>query len=141
MSDPLDELGGRSARSEIARLHVFERAAGVPVFIHDEGVILDVNDAFCTTVGRTRDQLVGIPAADLMQPLDSEQALFKSHTSETRVQDVGITAADGRVLTREGTGRPSAYGGRRCRSVRLLDIDARLEAERAVRESERELRA
>jgi diguanylate cyclase (GGDEF)-like protein/PAS domain S-box-containing protein len=131
---PLSEL-----RLEIERLQVFADAESA-VFVHEHGRIVDANRAFCELIGCPPGDAVGLNIRHRIHSADRRGLTGLSKPDTHVTQHVEITGPDGRSTQLEGTGSPIVYRGRACRVVTLVDIGARLEAERAVGESERVMR-
>ncbi|MDX6545548.1 MAG: hypothetical protein QOG02_1322 [Gaiellales bacterium] len=127
---PLSEL-----RLEIERLQVFANA-GSAVFVHEHGRIVDANRPFCELIGCPPGDAVGLNIRHRIHAADRRGLTGLSEPDAHLTQHVEITGPDGRSTQLEGTGSPIVYRGRACRVVTLVDIGARLEAERAVVESE-----
>ena len=125
---------------ELERLRIFADAAGVAIMIHEQGRILEVNRGFCDTLDCTPEDVIGLDMRERIHPVDRDRIAGLVHPDDEIIQRLRITTRSGKEMQLEGTGRPIVYRGRRCRVVTLVDIGARLEAERAARESERGMR-
>jgi diguanylate cyclase (GGDEF)-like protein/PAS domain S-box-containing protein len=128
------------AENDIERLRAFAEAAPDAILIHQQGRIVDVNRAFCELFDCTPEQVAGLDVSERIQPVDRDRIVGLTATEAQLTQRVRITKSDGSEMQLEGTGRPIIYRGHNCRIVTLVDIGQRLEAERAVRESERVMR-
>ena len=131
---PLSEL-----RLEIERLQVFADAESA-VFVHEHGRIVDANRAFCELFGCPLEDVLGLNIRHRIHAADRGGLTGLSEPGARLTQHVEISGPDGRWTQLEGTGSPIVYRGRACRVVTLVDIGARVDAERAVRESERVMR-
>jgi diguanylate cyclase (GGDEF)-like protein/PAS domain S-box-containing protein len=134
------ELSPPDPERDAERLRVLAEATSHVVVIHDHGRVVDCNDRFCEMIGCTFEQSVGIDLLEHFHPVEGERVIGLSMPDATVTQRVIATLPDGRTRELEGTGRPIVYRGRHCRVVSLLDVTDRVEAERAVRESERVMR-
>lgn len=111
-----------------------------------EGVYVHVNDAFCSMLGFTRDEVVGMSFAELVHPghLDEVRVLYERrrrgeavpHTYETY-----LTAKDGAAVAVEVSAATSAYEGGFATIAFVKDIRERKRAEEALRETNERLSA
>jgi len=96
--------------------------------------------------GRSASDLLGRPFIDLVHPDDrelvlaNEEAVARGERREAQA-DLRILHADGAVRWVDGRSKIVEYQERRGGVVFLQDITARVQAERALRESEQRLRA
>jgi PAS domain S-box-containing protein len=107
-------------------------------FIDQEGRTVDLNDAMCTLLGRSREQVMGQRARDFIAPADLtvlDAALRARRRGERSAYEVRLQQADGSLLLCHNNATPlfdaagSAIG-----SIGLwTDLSARLAAERALR--------
>jgi diguanylate cyclase (GGDEF)-like protein/PAS domain S-box-containing protein len=125
------------AEDDPERLRVFADGGAEPLLLHDHGIVVDANRAFCELVDCPRDRLVGVDVRLWLRPGDRERLTGLSGGRERITQRFGVIRPDGIEIELEGTGEPVTYRGRECRLVSLVDIGRELEAERAVDESER----
>ena len=131
--DPLPE-------DDPERLRLLADGAGEPILIHDRGIIVEANRAFCDLVEHPRHELIGVDLRRWVRAEDRDRIAGLAGGRETLIQRVGVVGRNGAEIEVEGTGVPVVFRGRECRLVRLVDIGRELDAERAVRESERVLR-
>ena len=118
----------------------------VPAWVREEGSlrILAVNQAALDTYGYTREEFATMTTNDLQTP-DTREA----HLREVRLRPCIAVRGDrrthmtkvGRVMEVEANSGPVEFAGRPARLVIINDMTARLEAERALRESEEFFRA
>ncbi|MFO0887798.1 MAG: PAS domain S-box protein [Isosphaeraceae bacterium] len=135
-----------SLRASEQRLRTLFEELADPLFVSDEqGRFLEVNPRACESLGRSREELLGmgIKEIDAQLPWDEIAVMMaesirdpgRPHTFETRHR-----RADGTSFPIEIRAIPLEWDGQ----VRYLslarDLSARKEAERALRESEQKLR-
>ena len=108
------------------------------LFLHDKGKIIEVNQQACNSLGYTREDLLKMAVADLEVAINS-QDLQKSweHESKSPVTLRGThRRKDGSTFPVEVRADDIIYGGRRLRLALVRDITERLEAGKALRQSE-----
>lgn len=117
---------------------------GQSISTRDEGRIIDVNEAYCEIIGYSRGELVGRTSAEMGLFADAERrgALIAELSREGSLRD-----ARARVRTKAGglkevelSMAPISLAGEDCLIASVVDISERLEAERALRESEERYR-
>ncbi|HEV8393507.1 MAG TPA: PAS domain S-box protein [Vicinamibacterales bacterium] len=124
-------------RASESRFRVFVDHATDAFFLHNRrGVILDVNQQACDSLGYTRDELVGMSPKDI--DLDTD---FQTRIG-SRLESEQVLAFDSRHRRKDGSTFPVEVRLRRFRmdggrfAVALVrDITQRKEAERALVES------
>ncbi|HET6850379.1 MAG TPA: PAS domain-containing protein [Gaiellales bacterium] len=57
------------------RLRLLADGAGEPILIHDRGIIVDVNRAFCELLDRRREQLIGVDVRGWLRPEDRDRII------------------------------------------------------------------
>ncbi len=105
------------------------------ITIHDNGIILEVNDAMCRMFGSTREEVVGRSMLHFMPNEMHER--FLEHIAlglEGRFEIQGLRA-DGTKIILEVFGKKILYQGRRVRMAATRDITDRKNAEEELRES------
>jgi PAS domain S-box-containing protein len=115
-----------------ARFRALAEATGEAVMIHDHGRIVEVNDAFCTLFGYTREQAIGLDPRAVVAPAARADALVPGTSGHAEpCESLGLRR-DGTVFPIELCGKPSVYRGRPMRVGLVQDITARkaVEAER-----------
>ena len=102
------------------------------VVIHDDGLILDVNQAFAALVGYRRDELIGMDVRQLAEPT-AWAAMRERQGSDLpqRYESSGLRR-DGTAVPVEVSSKAHVYRGRRVRLAAVRDISElrRAEAER-----------
>ncbi len=94
------------------------------IIIHDNGLILDVNDAVVRMVGFTAAEVIGKRTIDLVTP-DARPAvakLYAEQPSDNLVYETSFTHKDGRRLDAEVRSGTITYQGKDVRVVVFRDI-------------------
>ncbi len=117
---------------EDARLGLLADALFDAVFVHVNGRIAEVNEAFQTTFGYTPDEALELTVFDIIAPENHD--LLIEHIqceSEDRYEIVGVTkSGEGRHM--EVSGRTIPYHGQAARVVAVHDVTDRKLAEEQV---------
>jgi len=143
-----------SARREVERALTESEAKFATIFRHtpdllaisriEDGVFLDVNDAFVAMLGYSRDEVIGRSSLQLdFWALPEQRAAFIDELrcrGEARQHDVVIRRKDGRLLTMLFSGTVIEVRGEQLFLSMAVDITARREAEEALKESTERLR-
>ena len=140
MHGPRAPIDGIPPADDPERLRLFADGGAEPMLLHDQGVLVDVNRAFCELIDCPRDRLIGEDVRLWLRPEDRDRLTGLAGGRETITQRFGVVLPGGGEMELEGTGAPVVYRGRECRLVHLVDIGRELEAERAVDEWERVMR-
>ncbi len=110
------------------------------IFIHDEGTILDVNQAAAELFGYQIDELIGQNVLGLAAPESRETVLsYVQAGYEKPYEAVGLRK-DGSTFHGELIGKAFPYQGRTVRVVAVRDITESKRVEEALRESEEKYR-
>lgn len=119
------------------RLQSFFRATTEAMLIHEQGVILDVNQAAEQLFGLSASELVGRSVLDLVDGSSRERVEERLRSLlEGEPFEVSGRHPDGSCLIAEVTAKSIQYLGRSARMVGLQDITRRKQTELALRESE-----
>jgi len=107
------------------------------IVIHEKGALLDVNASFCTMLGYTRSEVIGMPMLALIAPESKDEVLDKIRMGYDTPYESGIVRKDGTIVKLETIGRPIEYQGRTVRVTAMRDITEQIKAQEALRASER----
>jgi PAS domain S-box-containing protein len=109
------------------------------IFIHREGIILDVNKSILKMSGYTAEEVIGQSVAMLLAPESIESALKmvreNIYSSELYFEAEGLRK-DKTVIPLEALGKPIKYKNLDARVVAVRDVTNRKQAEEILRESE-----
>ncbi len=129
-----------SLRESEANYRALAAATREGVIIHDGERIVEVNDAFCSLHGTSREEAIGRPAYSFIAPEARAAALAAISAGATAPYETLAQRADGTTFPIEAAGRPILYGGRVMRVATIRDLSGHREAEAALRESEERFR-
>lgn len=107
------------------------------IFIHNQGVLLEVNKAFCDIFGYKRDELIGVYILNKIfapKTIDIVWHNIKTESMET-ISIEGIKK-DGTIIMIELEGRNAQYQNKKVRVAAFRDITEKIEKEKALKESE-----
>jgi PAS domain S-box-containing protein len=132
-------------RSELRYRSIFDNSQAL-ICTHDlEGNILDVNNAACNTLGRTREELIGQPVSAIL--LGSDHTAFKEQYLDRIVKDgraegvmVSATSEGEKIYLLYQNFLVKAAGEEPYVIGFSQDITARIAAERALKISEEKYR-
>lgn len=96
--------------------------------------VVDMNDAFCRTYGRERDQVLGRTPAEFA--VDAAVATSRLRGTQPYRRRAWHRRGDGSVFPVDVAASPLSYGGRHYRVVFNRDVSDVVRAERGLRESE-----
>jgi PAS domain S-box-containing protein len=104
------------------------------IFIHENGVLVDVTNAFCRITGYLKAEAIGKNFLDLLVDPDQHQFIIDYMTARKGYKyELKIRHQDGRYLEVEAFGRSFEFEGRLLRAGVWRDITARKETERVLR--------
>ena len=111
------------------------------MIIHDAGVVIDANPAFCRISGFSYDEVIGSNIIALcVLPEYHEKAFDAMKKESTLPYEVRSRRKDGTIFYNEVESRKINIGQRSLRVTAIRDIDARKRAELELRESEERYR-
>ncbi len=128
-------------RESEERYRQFSEAGFEGIVINIDGKVVDCNSAFARMFGYEPEDIIGKVPVDLSPP--ESHAIIMDHIrrGSEEVYDVMGRKKDGTLFPIEMRGRSIMYQGVKARITAMRDISERVKAERAVRESEEQLRA
>ena len=107
----------------------------------DDGRIVEVNDAFLLATGYSRDEVIGRSVPEIavwVDPSQREAGLVELRAGRSiRNVEARFRAKSGREIVAIANADVVIIDGRACILTALIDITERVEADRALRESER----
>jgi PAS domain S-box-containing protein len=120
---------------------LIEQAADA-IFLHDQGKIIEVNQRACNSLGYTREELLGMSIFDLEVDLDEDSIKKNWQPGNNGPRTIRGThrRKDGTTFPVEVRADNFEYGGRRLRLNLVRDISERVQADRALKESEEKYR-
>jgi PAS domain S-box-containing protein len=127
------EAEGRLRESE-ERFRCLSEASLEAIFIHDEGRIVDVNQALCDLGGYSWHELVGREGLEIVAPEYRQRVYWSLLTGHQGAYEVEVLTRDGRRKPVELQGRSFSIRGRTLRVVAVRDLTPRYQAA-AVRDS------
>ena len=95
------------------------------IAIHDQGRIVDANQAALDMLGYVQSEIEGLHIADLIAPEDLEIAAQHIQENYDKPYEISILHKDGSVLPVEVQGKNVPYGDRQVRVVAVRDISFR----------------
>jgi len=104
-----------------------------------DGRFIEVNDTFLTTLGLTRDEVIGRTSEDLglfADPRQRHDAVLSAEHSQVCDLEVDVRSRDGRVVHGLFAVDRIVLGEEPCLLTTMLDLTERRRAEEALRESE-----
>ncbi len=141
VTDITDSL---SAKEELAqsqeRFEGLSNATFEAIGIHDNGIIVEVNQAMCDLFGYKRKEMVGQHITQF-GPKEVTKLLFQKMRDgdESPYTSIGLRK-DGTTFESEVCGKKIYYMGKKARVVAIRDISVRKKTEAALIESEAQLR-
>jgi PAS domain S-box-containing protein len=130
----LDEL-----QEQIASYRGIMASSSEGILIHDEGVVLEVNDTFAQLMG-SAEAVVGQSLVDLVAEESKAEVLARLGTRQETPFEVAALSRDGTRRHVEVLGKDHVHKGRKVRLVVVRDITERKQAEAALLESEERFR-
>ena len=110
------------------------------ICIHNDGRVIDCNDAYALMLGYTVPEIIGIDVLDFLAPEFRELVLEKIRTDDKRPYECQARRKDGTTFEAEVLGRRQMYMGQPARVVAVRDISVRKAMERELQASEERLR-
>jgi two-component system, cell cycle sensor histidine kinase and response regulator CckA len=120
------------------RYRLFSEISIEGILFHDNGIAIEVNDAFADLTECPREQLIGMDVIDrFVSPEDMHQVRQNINSNVEGVYEIKIRSATGRLFPAELRTRPGELAGRACRVVSVRDITNRKKTERQLIQSQK----
>lgn len=122
----------------IDRYQLFSEISTEGILFHDNGIAIEVNDAFADLTECPRDQLIGMNVIDhFVSPGDRKRVRQNIDSHADGVLEINIRTSSGRLFPAELRARPGQLAGRPCRVVSVRDITNRKKTERQLIQSQK----
>jgi len=129
-------------RDSESRLRALESATTEAILLHENGRIVEVNDAFVRLFGYDDPrEVIGRSILDFGTPAGQRRVLDAIREGRVTPYEAEGLRKDGSVFVSELSARMAQYRGRPIRMVAIRDITLRKRAEEALKSSERIFRA
>jgi PAS domain S-box-containing protein len=120
------------------RYRLFSEISIEGILFHDNGIAIEVNDAFADLTECPREQLIGMDVIDrFVSPEDIHQVRQNINSNVEGVYEIKVRSATGRLFPAELRTRPGELAGRACRVVSVRDITNRKKTERQLIQSQK----
>lgn len=132
------KLVENALRESEERFRTLSSIAGEGIMIHENGIILDTNQAFARIAGYSGpNDLIGKNGFDAMRFTPESKKIILDHIRDDSddTYDIELIGPDGNTVPAETGGREIIYMGRKARLVYMRDITERKKAEVALEES------
>ncbi|MGA2466656.1 MAG: PAS domain S-box protein [Thermodesulfobacteriota bacterium] len=127
-------------RESEERFRRLSEASFEGILFHEEGKIIDANEAYATMFGYGLSEVIGKNALDFAMPELREVALGHMRDGSEELYEGVATRKDGSRFFVEVRGKNTPYKGRTIRLTAVRDITERKKAEEVLRESEAKYR-
>ncbi len=128
-------------RDSEARFRGLHQASFSGIAIHDQGKIIDANQAISTMTGYTPTEIIGMDGFKLIAPSWQKVVKSKIAQGDEAPYDVEGARKNGSVYSMEIQGKAVPYKGRMVRVTEFRDITARKRMERQLKKTLDELTA
>ncbi len=117
------------AQQSEERFRILAQSASEGLLIHENGTILDSNEAASRLLGYTPSEFRQMRILDLTAPASRAKVTQVIRENQDSTYETELVRKDGSVLTVETHSRPLPFGGRTVRVAAVRDVSA----ERAIR--------
>lgn len=124
----------------LKKYRVLSRAAMEGIIIHDQGKILEANEAFAKILGYKIPEVIGTDGMEYAAPEYREIILKKIMSGYTKSYEAEAMRKDGSKFPVEIRGKNITYKGRTVRATSFRNITNRKQMENALKDSERFLK-
>lgn len=118
------------------RFRCLQEASFGGIAIHDNGIILDVNEALSEVSGYATEDLIGMDGLGLIAPQWRESVRAKIREGYSLAYEVEGLRKDGTVYPLEIRGKTMPYKGRKARVTEFRDITELKRTQKALEKSE-----
>ncbi|MBL8517384.1 MAG: EAL domain-containing protein [Betaproteobacteria bacterium] len=122
----------RVIRDSEERLKKFTEATNEGILFHDQGRVIDCNDAMARMIGSPREQMIGRSIFEFVAPEAVDQIRGNIETAFEKTYESVILRADGSRIAVEITGKQMLFDGVIHRMTVIRDITDRKEAEARI---------
>jgi PAS domain S-box-containing protein len=130
----------QAVRESEERFHRFSDVTVEGLVFHEQGKILDVNEALTAMFGYSEaSELVGRGLLEFIAPESRETVLKQTQSGSTQPYEALAVRKDGTVFPVEATAGVYEFQGRTIRVASIHDITERKQAQEAVRQSQQML--
>ena len=120
------------------RYRLFSTASTEGILFHDNGILIESNDAFADLVECPHDQLIGVDIIrQFVSTEDRRQVQQIIAADDDRIYEITARSATGRTFPAELRSRSGKLAGRTCRVVTVRDITHRKKTERQLIQSQK----
>ena len=120
------------------RYRLLSEASTEGILFHENGVMIEVNDAFAELVECPRQRLIGMDVIENFIALEDQDRVRRRVDSEDeRPYEITGRSVTGRTFPVELRARLGEFAGRRCRVVTVRDITNRKKTERKLIQSQK----
>jgi len=126
-------------RESQQRFYHLSEATFEAICIHDNGIILDVNQNLADLFRYDLDELQGKNILDLYVPEQREEIRSKFRDDKTEIYESSGLRKDGSILQVEVAAKHMPYNGRRVRVLAIRDLSARHKMEQEHEEARKQI--
>ena len=120
------------------RYRLLSEASTEGILFHENGIMIEVNDAFAELVECPRQRLIGMDVIENFIALEDQERVRRRVDSEDeRPYEITGRSATGRTFPVELRALLGEFAGRRCRVVTVRDITNRKKTERKLIQSQK----
>lgn len=134
------EQAEEALRESESQLRQLWEATVEGIVIHDQGKIMELNDAMCRMFGVTREQVIGKSFLDFAPEAERDNIRARFASASPERFETQAVRPDGTELTLEVFAKPILYRGKTLRMAASRDITERMRAEKLVLSSEEKYR-
>ncbi len=132
------ETTGRALQESMDRYRLFSAVTTEGILFHDNGILIDANQAFADMVGCPVEPLIGTDViARFVVPEDVDQVRRRIAGNDDQVYEIAARDVQGRIFPAELRSRSGNLAGKPCRAVCIRDITHRKHAERQLIQSQK----